>query len=327
MELVVDRPIDLHASLLGGQAHRWRREEVAGESGAAPEPDVQSPAARAEPAAGRAGEIWYSGVVRGNLIRIRQASPRRLEFYSAPRPETAVIPLLRRYFRLDDDLDAIHREICRDRRVAAMVERYPGLRILRQEPWECLVAYICSANSNIRRIHQVMERIAESFGSPIDLNGDLDGEPGGDLDGFRRYSFPAPAQLVEAGEAELRRLGLGFRAPYVERATREVVEGSLDLNALAQLPYTSAKERLLECYGIGNKIADCIAIFSLDKLEAFPIDVWVRRALGEWYFPGQKTPPDRELRAWAQQHFGRYAGYAQQYLFHGRRLEKQPPTR
>ena len=108
----------------------------------------------------------------------------------------------------------------------------------------------------------------------------------------------------------------------MDRAAQEVASGELDLNALVRLPYAPAKERLLECYGIGSKIADCIAVFSLEKLEAFPIDVWVRRALGEWYFPGQKTPPDRELLAWAQSYFGPYAGYAQQYLFHGRRLEK-----
>ena len=76
----------------------------------------------------------------------------------------------------------------------------------------------------------------------------------------------------------------------------------------------------MERRGICSKIADCIAVFSLEKLEAFPIDVWVRRALGEWYFPEQKTPPDRVLLEWAQERFGRYGGYAQQYLFHGRRL-------
>ena len=79
----------------------------------------------------------------------------------------------------------------------------------------------------------------------------------------------------------------------------------------------------MKCKGIGSKIADCIAVFSLEKLEAFPIDVWVRRALGEWYFPDQKTPPDRVLLEWAQTYFGRYGGYSQQYLFHGRRLEKK----
>lgn len=295
MELIVDRPVDLEASLLGGQAHRWRRETPA-----------ENPAA--EP--GAEGELGYSGVVRGNFIRIRQIAPQRLEFQSAPWPEAAVIPVLQNYFRLDDDLDAIHAQICQDQRVAMMAERYPGLRLLRQEPWECLVAYICSANSNIKRIHQVMENMAAAGGDPIDLGG------------VRRYAFPGPARLAALGEAELRRLGLGFRAPYVARAAGEVAAGALDLNELARRPYAQAKERLLECYGIGSKIADCIAVFSLEKLEAFPIDVWVRRALGEWYFPGQKTPPDRELLAWAQGYFGPYAGYAQQYLFHGRRLEK-----
>ncbi len=286
MELVVNRPLDLEASLMGGQAHRWRQEESA-----------EAP--------------WFSGVVRGNFLRLRQLEPDRIEFHTAPGPESATLPVLQRYFRLDDDLEQIQAEISHDRRVAAMVQRYPGLRVLRQEPWECLVAYICSANSNIRRIHQVLENIAEAFGSPIEL------------DGATRYSFPAPAQLVEAGESELRRLGLGFRAPYVDQATQEVVAGTLNLEVLVETPYAPARERLMECYGIGSKIADCIAVFSLEKLEAFPIDVWVRRALGEWYFPGEKPPPDRELLAWAQNYFGRYAGYAQQYLFHGRRLQKK----
>lgn len=295
MELAVARPVDLQASLMGGQAHRWRPE---------------TPPENSDAPASDQTEIWYSGVIRGNFIRIRQLAPCQMEFHSAPWPEASVIPLLQSYFRMDDDLSAIHAQICQDERVAAMADRYPGLRILRQEPWECLVAYICSANSNIKRIHQVMENIAESLGYPIDLQG------------IRRYAFPGPAKLAAAGEAELRRLGLGFRAPYVDRAAQEVAAGELDLNALTHLPYAPAKARLLECYGIGSKIADCIAVFSLEKLEAFPIDVWVRRALGEWYFPGQKTPPDRELLAWAQSYFGPYAGYAQQYLFHGRRLEK-----
>ena len=289
MELVVDLPLNLEASLLGGQAHRWKRD-------------------------GGEEEPWFSGVVRGSFIRLRQLDARRVEFHSAPWPEASVVPVLQRYFRFDDDLLQIQKEVSHDRRVAEMVNQYPGLRVLRQEPWECLVAYICSANSNIQRIHQVMENIAGAFGSPIELDGQV------------RYSFPSPVQLVEAGEMELRRLGLGFRAPYVDRATREVAEGSLDLNALVKTPYTPAKERLMECYGIGSKIADCIAVFSLEKLEAFPIDVWVRRALGEWYFPGEKPPPDWEMLAWARNYFGRYAGYAQQYLFHGRRLQKKSGT-
>ncbi len=280
MELDVEQPLDLAASLESGQSHRWRRE----------------------------GD-WFYGVVRGNFIKVRQAG-QRIEFRCSPQPEASVASLLQSYFRLDDDIQAIYADIGRDPRVAEMIARYPGLRLLRIEPWECLVSFICSANSNIARIHQVMERMAEAFGEPVSLEGRVG------------YTFPTPSQLVEAGETELRRLGLGFRAPYVDKATRMVLQGELDLGRLAGLPYSEAKAGLMECPGVGPKIADCIAVFSLEKLEAFPIDVWVRRALGEWYFPGQKTPPDRVLLQWAQDHFGRYGGYAQQYLFHGRRLER-----
>jgi N-glycosylase/DNA lyase len=280
MKVTIDPPFDLACSLESGQAHRWRKEDG-----------------------------WYSGVVRGNFIKIRQ-SKHGVEFCSQPEPESSVVPMLQSYFRLDDDLHTIYREINQDQRVAAMVSRYPGLRVLRQEPWECLVAFICSANSNIKRIHQVMEKMADTYGEPITLNGEV------------RHAFPTPIQLIEAGDQGLRRLGLGFRAPYVDQATRRVVERLLDLNELIDMPYTEAKARLMECPGIGPKIADCILVFSLEKIEAFPIDVWVRRALADWYFAGQQTPNNRILEEWAHGYFGRYAGYSQQYLFHGRRLEK-----
>ena len=280
MELVVDQPLDLAASLESGQSHRWQREDG-----------------------------WLSGVVRGIFIKARQTG-QRIEFLSPPGTEAALVPLFRSYLRLDDDIHAIYADIGRDQRVAEMIARYPGLRLLRIEPWECLVSFICSANSNIPRIHQNMEKLSEIFGDPITLGGQV------------RHTFPSPQQLGAASEGDLRRLGLGFRAPYVAQATQMVLEGRLDLDYLVEAPYAEAKAKLMECPGIGPKIADCIAVFSLEKLEAFPIDVWVRRALGEWYFPGQKTPPDRVLLEWAQDHFGRYGGYAQQYLFHGRRLGK-----
>ena len=281
MELTIDQPFDLGASLESGQAHRWKK-----------------------------SDDWYAGVIRGEFIQIRQ-NAQVVEFSSVPSPEEAAAKMLRDYFRLDDDIDAIYSDLNRDGRVAAMVNKYPGLRILRTEPWECLVAFICSANNNIARIHQLMERMSDEYGSPLTLNG------------LTRHTFPSPADLAEAGEDELRRLGLGFRAPYVDQASRAVLEGKLDLPALVRMPYPEAKAALMEQKGIGSKIADCIAVFSLEKLEAFPIDVWIRRALAEWYFPGQKTPPDRALLEWAQHHFGRYGGYAQQYLFHGQRLRKK----
>ena len=282
------QPIDLQASLMGGQAHRWKQEDD-----------------------------WYSGVLWGNMVLARQQGE-AIEFASAPASPESLLHRFREYLRLDDDLPAIYDTITQDANVSAQVKRYPGLRVLRQEPWECLVAYICSANSNIETIHLNMERLSNEFGSPLELvnpDGDASGTPM-----FKRHSFPAPLDLAEAGEGELRRLKLGFRAPYVHRAAIAVLEGRLDLQHLIQAPYDETKAELMALKGIGDKIADCIALMSLEKLEAFPIDVWVRRALADWYFPGQKTPTNRTLLPWAQEYFGRYAGYANQYLFHGRRL-------
>ena len=148
-----------------------------------------------------------------------------IDLKSAPQPPEKLEPGIRRYLRLDDRLDDIYAEITGDSNVAAQVERYPGLRVLRQEPWECLVAYICSANSNIETIHLNMERLSDTFGSSLALNG------------HRRHTFPTPLDLAEAGEMELRKLKLGFRAPYVHRAAIAVVEGRLDLDYLVRAPY------------------------------------------------------------------------------------------
>ena len=291
----LEEQIDVAASLESGQAHRWSRGVGSVED-----------------------ELWHWGVAEGNLIKIRHSSDPSLgpwgglEFRSAPLDDPECLKShLWRYFRLDDDIGEIFRGITGDPRVAAMVQRHRGVRLLRTEPWECLIAFICSANSNIPRIHSNMESMAEAFGRPLTL------------DGHTRYSFPTPENLAAAGEAALRSLGLGFRAPYVAQAATAVAEGRLDLEALRHMPHREAQARLMEQPGIGPKIADCVLLHSLDKLEAFPIDVWVRRALKEWYFADQKPPTDRVMNEWAQGYFGRYAGYAELYLFHGRRLGKK----
>ena len=298
LRLTVRQPFALASSLLSGQAHRWRRDEGIDPSD---------------------GGGWLSGVVLGNFLKIREKirgqrvgtaeTPSVVEFRSVPNSDADYLkPLLRNYFRLDDDIDGIYDEITGDPRVASVVSQYRGLRLLRVEPWECLISFICSANSNLSRIHDNIETISQNFGRPMTL------------DGHRRYSFPTAERLAEAGEAALRALKLGFRAPYVAQAAETVARGELDLEALRVMPYLQAKERLMELPGVGSKIADCVLLHSLDKLEAFPIDVWVRRALVEWYYSGSKPPPDREMLEWAQAHFGPYAGYAELYLFHGRRL-------
>jgi N-glycosylase/DNA lyase len=184
------------------------------------------------------------------------------------------------------------------------------MRVLRQEPWECLVSFICSANNNIPRITRNVGDIASAFGPPI-----LDGASG-------PSAFPTAEQLAEAGETALRKLGLGFRAKYVAAAAERVAQSRIDLYGLREASYQDALDALVELAGVGDKIANCVLLFSLDKLEAFPVDVWIDRALRDWYFtPNGETVPRVRMRAWAQKRFGRYAGYANQYLFHQRRLE------
>ncbi len=282
-------PLDLTATLESGQAFRWRRQE----------PD-------------RSGlEPWFSGVVFGNVVRVRR-TPEGIEFHSAPDDESRVAPLLHDYMGLKDDLDAVYSSIGTDDRMRDAIDRYRGMRILRQEPWECLVSFICSANSNIRRISTNVEDLSDAFGAPVSL------------DGLRRSLFPTPERLAEAGETTLRGLGLGFRAKYVAQVATTVARGDVDLFPLREASYQEALEVLTSLPGVGDKVANCVLLFSLDKPEAIPVDVWVRRAIEEWYAapPGDGgSPTPKEIRPWAQRHFGGYAGYASQYLFHRRRLQ------
>ena len=253
---------------------------------------------------------WYSGVLDGNLLHVRQVSG-GLEY----RAENAPTDLLRRYFRLDDDLDSARAELAAvDARIGELVERYPYLRVLRQpDPWECMVAYICSANNNVARIGEIVETIAARFGQRLELDGEV------------RHAFPSPA-ILKAGEEKLAkmRLGLNRHAKIVAAAKRvcddELDDDKLDLKRLAQpqVPYAQANQELRKSHGVGPKIADCIALFALDKPEAFPADVWIRRAL-EAYFPGGKVPTNPKLVRWAQDRFGRNAGLASQLLFRSQR--------
>ena len=278
LNLHVPSPFNLVATLESGQAHRWQR-----------------------------CEGWYSGVVHGNLLKLRQVTD-GIEVCSSTQDMGALSTMLSDYFRLGDDLLEIYRRIEKDSRMSEMIQRFSGMRLLRQEPWECLSAFICSATSNLTRIAANMESVADAMGRRVTL------------DGVSRSTFPCAGLVAEGGEALLRELGLGFRAKYLAHAAREVACGNLELEGLRQMSYWDARARLVDLPGVGPKIADCVLVFSLDKLEAFPIDRWVSRAVGEWYLDGANLKYD-EIVQWAHRYFGVYAGYAQQYLFHGKRLD------
>ena len=283
-------PLDLANTLKSGQAFRWI-------------PDGRET---------EAGGGWFSGVLFDSLVAVRQV-PGGVEVRCENGDAPGLGRLVADYLRLDDSLEEICRSIDLDDHIRSAVSRYSGMRLLRQDPWECLVSFICSATSNIPRISGNVESLASSFGRRI-----------ADRDGARR-AFPRPAELAEAGERRLRDLGLGFRAKYLAPVARMVADGEVDLFALREAGYLDGLDVLTSLPGVGDKVANCVLLFSLDKLEAFPVDVWVRRALQEWYGVDRKRRlSDVDKRRWAQDYFGANAGYANQYLFHSRRLMGRP---
>lgn len=274
-QLKIDRPFDLDAVLDGTQDFRWRLWK----------------------------DGWHSGVLAGNLVHIRQVGG-DIEYQAS----SDVDCLLTSYFRLDQDIEDIHADLSiRDATIARLVKKHPYLRVLRQpDRWECTVSYICSAANSVGRISAIVESIAETFGIPVELEGEV------------RRTFPTSAMLLDAGGQRLSQLRLGMdRHSKILAAAQRVSDGRLDLERLSQpqMCYAEAKRRLMVCYGIGEKIADCIALFALDKTEAFPVDTWVEKAMA-YYYPGSRDLAGEELVIWAQDRFGRYAGHANQLLFH-----------
>jgi N-glycosylase/DNA lyase len=203
--------------------------------------------------------------------------------------EGAEAATVRRFFGLDHDLPAIHEALARDPVLRDALERHRGLRILRQDPWECLASFITSAASNIPRITRNVGDMAARFGTPP--------------------AFPTPGQM--GTEAELRDLKLGFRARYLAAAARLAVDGRL-----GRIGGTGEKirEALMEFPGVGRKVADCVALFAYGRLEAFPVDTWVRKTVRRLYFRNRKVT-DRAIQEFAARRFGAWAGYAQQVLF------------
>jgi len=279
MLIPIEQPFNLTHTLECGQAFRWRRE----------------------------GD-WYYGVIYGNILKIRQTLL-GVEFESYPLPEEEIVNRLIYYLRLDDDLPDIYAKIGKDDRMRRAITQFYGLRLLRQEPWECLASFICSISSNIPRISECIESLCRKMGDPLEM------------DGHVRYSFPTPERVMELGETGLRLIGWGFRAPYLAGTAERIGRGIYDLDGLRELTYDDAKKDLMSLRGVGDKVADCVLLFSLEKLDSFPVDRWVRRAVEEWYAIGENPSYDA-IRTWALDYFGGHAGYAQQYLFHRRRLEK-----
>jgi len=214
---------------------------------------------------------------------------------------------LARYFRLDQD-PRLHLEHAEELRALPGILPLFGLRLLEQDPWETLASFISSAASNIRKISGCVEGMAERWGEPIP--------------GSPRRAFPAAGALARAGAKRLRVTGLGFRAPYLSGTARKIAREPFSWEHLRSASYEEARALLMELPGVGPKIADCTLLFGLGRLEAYPVDRWIRRATLE--LASRRSATDEDLLRWAER-FGPGRGYLQQILFHLRRTEGPLP--
>ncbi|MHA1741877.1 MAG: DNA-3-methyladenine glycosylase family protein [Candidatus Thorarchaeota archaeon] len=212
---------------------------------------------------------------------------------------------LTRLFRLDDPLAEIHGQIDKDELMHQSIAFAPGLRIISDPFFPCLISFICSIRNNIPSIRRVVQRIRERYG------------PMYEFDGRIFYGMPDPERLAQVPVGELRGIGLDWRAEFIVRTSRAIVNEEVSEAQLRSMPYDTAHSTLKQLHGVGDKVADCVCLFSLGFLEAFPIDVWIERVIQKQYgiFTQSGKSYANKSQA-AREYFGPYAGYAQEYLYY-----------
>lgn len=259
------RDLDLEQTLDCGQSFRWEKQN----------------------------DGSFSGVAFGKYVNISLDGTDMVIKNAAPEDEK----IWREYFDLELDYGKIRGDISKLHPVLEEAARYaPGIRILRQEPYEALCTFIISQNNNIKRIKGIVARLCESFGDEID-------------EGV--YTFPTAERLAELTPDDLAPLRAGFRNRYIIDSAKKVASGEVDLELCKTADYEAARAELMKITGVGVKVADCTLLFGMHRVEAFPVDVWMKRAM-EKLFPGM-TAND----------FGEYAGIAQQYIFHYSRMHPE----
>ncbi len=245
---------------------------------------------------------WWAGVIGSQWVRLRSEPSAITAKTAAPVPDW---DWLTHYLQSHLDLDDIVRSFPDDPPMRAAVAACRGLRLLRQYPWECLASFILSSTKQIVQIGQITSLLCERYGEPLAV------APGWSP----AFAFPCPARLARATDTELRACKMGFRAPYLLATARLIANGQFNLEHLRSLPVETARAELMNLPGVGRKIADCVLLFAYGVESAFPVDVWMVRALRQLYFPRRRVGLQR-LQRFAATHFGPHAGYAQQYLFH-----------
>lgn len=250
--------------------------------------------------ASRNGRVAARGIVDRTVVIVTQHSDGLAVDWPG---RQGSVPRVWRHLGADEPLAEIEAALGADPVLGRLLPQTSGIALMRQDAWECLISFIISAFNNIPKIVQTIDQLARRFGDRIAADA---------------WAFPRPERLAAARLDALRACILGYRAAYVRDVARLVTRGELDLDAVARLPYEEARQALLDLPGVGDKVAECVLLFGLGHREAFPVDVWVQRAVERWYFGGRPRASGA-IRAWARDRFGPLAGYAQQHLFAGSR--------
>ena len=284
--LLTHIPFDLDLTLCCGQIFKWEKKDQ-----------------------------WWCGIIEDKPIKIRQLNI-KLEI------KNINSKLVKSYFGLNDNLYDIKRKICRDKHIEKALNKFWGLRIIHQDPWECLISYICATYKSIPAIRKMLYKLSEKFGEKKILDDNI------------FFTFPKPEKLQSAKKSDLLNCGLGYRSKYVLATSKKIFNNESFFEDLKKLPYLEAKKNLIDLPGVGPKVADCVLLFSLGKKNSFPIDIWIKRVILHYYSNhfskqfiskisngrGLSNSDYDILNKFGRTYFGEYAGYAQEYLYHFERM-------
>ena len=246
----------------------------------------------------KSNDIWY-GVNGQDVLKISKTG----EIKSHKNTKTD-------FFRKRDDIEEIIKSISKDSVTKKAVKQYLGLRILEQDPFQCLISFIVSSNSNIQKIKNSLEKISRKFGEEVEFENQ------------EFFLFPKPEVIAKASINQIKNCGVGYRAKFIKEAANMMVLKKINFEYLKKCNYLDAKKEICKIPGVGNKVADCVLLFSLNKLESFPLDRWMIRILEKYYSDKfqleTKSITEKQYEILHEKivnHFGPYAGYAQQFLF------------
>lgn len=251
----------------------------------------------------------YTGVIKSAVINVKQEQNKII--FSGECLDGDFENLIKEYFDLKTDYKEYKNKLSKiDQYLKESINFGNGIRILKQDLWETIISFIVSANNNIPRIKKIIEKISLNYGEKIQFNGK------------DYYLFPTPESLSKASVEDLRNMGLGFRDKRLFNTTKMILSKEVDIDNICKMNTTDEmREELLKLDGVGPKVADCILLFALNRIDVFPIDVWVRRVMNDLYIHNEceEKVNKRELQKLAEEKFLGLSGIAQQYLFYWKR--------